>query len=96
MALGSLVTLAVFTFFEAPIFIALFVKAIENIYTGMTHGRFLRVLDVAVVIGVEGTLQVIFLRLVLAKHGSRLRGAFQWFRAGSDRGRRYVGTSIRR
>jgi hypothetical protein len=83
MALGSLVTLAVFTFFEAPIFIVLFVKAIENIYAGMTHERFLRVWDGAVVIGVEGTLQVIFLRLVLAKHGSRLRGAFRWFRGRS-------------
>jgi putative peptide zinc metalloprotease protein len=69
MVLGSLVALVVFGCYDVPILITLFYRAGEHVMTG----RPLQILDGLCVFAVEGTLQVIFLRLFFAKHMAKLR-----------------------
>lgn len=80
MAGGTLITLGAFAFFGGPILVTLLIGAVEHVVHGLTAGRPLEVADGAVVLGVEGGLQVLFLRLFLAKHRPKLARLVAFFR----------------
>ncbi|MEU7390128.1 hypothetical protein [Streptomyces tanashiensis] len=75
MPLGSIVSLAAFAYATGPILVSLFVNATEDLVAGSLTGDPNQILDGALVIGVEGTLQALFLWLLLTKHGPKIRRA---------------------
>jgi hypothetical protein len=73
MMVGSLITIALFAFYEGPILITLFVRAGQDALDGITSGNFGQALDGITVFGIEGTVLVVFLCLFFAKHAAKLR-----------------------
>jgi putative peptide zinc metalloprotease protein len=69
---GTLVTLGSFAFFGGPILVSLLVGAAAHVAHGIVISRPLEVADGAVVLCLEGGLQILFVRLFFAKHRPKL------------------------
>ncbi|MBE1535580.1 hypothetical protein [Actinomadura algeriensis] len=78
LVLGASITLASFALFGAPIVIAAAARAIEGVAGGFTGGSALQALDSALLILIEGGIQVLFVIVFVRTHR-------HWFRR---RGRR--------
>jgi hypothetical protein len=73
MVLGSCAGLIVFVLYSGPILVTLFYRAGQHVIGGLITGNLPQVGDGLGVLAVEGTLQILFLRLFLAKHSAKLR-----------------------
>jgi hypothetical protein len=80
MAVGSAVALAAFAGFGLPIMVEGAVRAFSGIVDGIRDSHLVRAVDSALIIAVEGTLQVIFLMTFCRRH----RG---WLWRGRSAGR---------
>ncbi|HEU5027361.1 MAG TPA: hypothetical protein VFV01_20745 [Spirillospora sp.] len=75
MVLGSFVSVGLFLSYEGPILVYLFVEAGRQAFDGVASGDGARIADGITVFAVEGTLQMLFLRLFIVKHAPKLRAA---------------------
>jgi hypothetical protein len=75
MIVGSGIAVAVFFCYEAAIIVTLFFRAGQHLVHGLVSGNPAQAADGALALAVEGTLQVIFLRLFFAKHAAKLHAA---------------------
>jgi hypothetical protein len=75
VVLGSLIAPAIFGRYGVPILRSLFTRAGQHVALGLTSGSYQDVADGAAVIAVEGTLLVIFVCLMIAKHSPTPRQA---------------------
>jgi putative peptide zinc metalloprotease protein len=73
MVAGSAIALSSFAVYGLPILIEGILRAIAGLLAGLTQGAALRAVDSALIIAVEGTLQVIFLVTFYRRHRFRLR-----------------------
>ncbi|MFI0480389.1 hypothetical protein [Actinomadura sp. 9N215] len=80
MVLGSFVSVALFLYYQGPILVYLFAKAGEHAVDGTASGNVAKIADGITVFAIEGTLQVLFVRLFIVKHAPKLRAAFGFFR----------------
>jgi putative peptide zinc metalloprotease protein len=80
MVLGSCAGLIVFFLYTGPILVTLFYRAGQHVVHGLITGNLPQVADGLGVFAVEGTLQLIFLRLFLAKHAPKLRRTYLFVR----------------
>jgi hypothetical protein len=83
MILGSLATIGLFSYYEGLIIITLIYRAGQHAVNGIISGNVTKAADGIAVFAVEGTLQIIFLRLFFAKHAEKLRRAIGFLRRKS-------------
>jgi hypothetical protein len=90
MAAGSVSALGIFAAYGAPILVTLLVHSAMQVVSGLLSGDLLKIADGLLVLAIEGTLQLILVRLLIKKHGRRLAMAWSWCRRqlGSARSRR--------
>ena len=73
LVIGSLSALAVFFLYEGPILVVLFVKAIQSIAEGIRRGTAAQIADGGLVLCIEGSLQVLLIKMLVRKHGPKAR-----------------------
>lgn len=72
---GTVISLAVFAGYEAPIAVVLFIEGLRQFAHGVAAGNTVWLFDGAVVLGTMVTFQVIFVRLFWRKHAAKIRRA---------------------
>lgn len=70
---GTVISLVVFAFYEAPIVAALFIGGITQVTHGVTAGNTVLIGDGATVLAIMATSQVLFARLFWYKHAAKIR-----------------------
>lgn len=73
MVIGSTISLAVFATFGLPILFEGVQRALSGLFGGFQSGNLARAIDSALIIIVEGAIQVLFLRTFYRQHRTRSR-----------------------
>ncbi|WP_410788018.1 hypothetical protein [Kribbella sp. C-35] len=86
MLIGSGVSLTIFAGYGAPVLLRLFADSFGEIGRGVADGNALVLLNGAVVVLVEGGLQVLFVVMFVRKHGRAMRSGLRatWRRLGGS------------